>query len=122
VLRGGDLLQTRRALASYPILCFGTNGSFIPLFCAGEVHQEDKELEIAKLSDADAVVAISNTEYAEIRELNPWVNLRLPQVCPASNQGSSYRMDTRYVPTKFGLDRSLVSARGPSAFLRPTDT
>jgi glycosyltransferase involved in cell wall biosynthesis len=39
-----------------------------------KVDEEDKELEITRLSDADAVVAISRGEYDEIRELNPWVN------------------------------------------------
>ena len=40
------------------------------------VDEEDKELELAKLSDADAVLAISMAEYSEIREANPWLNIK----------------------------------------------
>jgi hypothetical protein len=39
------------------------------------VDEEDKELELSKFSDVDAVVAISAAEYDEIHELNPWVNV-----------------------------------------------
>ena len=41
------------------------------------VDVEDKELEILRFSDVDAVVAISLAEYDEIRELNPWANVQL---------------------------------------------
>ena len=41
------------------------------------VDVEDKELEILRFSDVDAVVAISRAEYDEIRELNPWANVQL---------------------------------------------
>lgn len=45
---------------------------------------EDRELEAARFSDVDAVVAISLSEYNEIRELNPWANVQLvlPTVQP----------------------------------------
>jgi glycosyltransferase involved in cell wall biosynthesis len=40
-----------------------------------DVDEQDKELELRLLSDADAVVAISRGEYAEIGERNPWANV-----------------------------------------------
>ncbi len=47
-----------------------------------EVDEQDKELELRRLSDVDAVVAISRAEYEEIGERNPWAKVEfvLPTV------------------------------------------
>ena len=53
-----------------------------------QLEEDDKDLEIAKFADVDAVVAISLAEYSEIRELNPWVMLKfvLPTISVAPGE------------------------------------